>query len=64
MQSDLNQLAAPIFKDATELLKELLKESNEMRAARERDRDLRRRLRLQRLRFIRNLYARQLGRSN
>jgi hypothetical protein len=44
MQSNLNQLAAALLKDVTELLKELLKETKEMRATRERNRGLRRRL--------------------
>ncbi len=45
MQSDMGQLTAEIFKDATELLKELLKEIKlkirEKRAANERSHDFR-----------------------
>jgi len=45
MQSEVNQLAAAIVKDATELLKQTKVKIKEMRTAVERNRKLRRKLR-------------------
>ena len=57
-EPDLNQLAAAIVEESTELVDQKISAVKKMRAAVERSRNLRRRLRLHDCVFIRTLYAR------